>query len=86
MEPATRRGKTVAGAKGKPARKAAMKSLASTSGGHMAKTTKKAKAPKARKAAKPRKAAKKSVAVKDLEAKAPKSRKAGMTSIRRRLV
>jgi hypothetical protein len=43
----------------------------------MAKTTKKAKS---------RKAAKKSVAVKNLEAKAPKSRKAGLTAIRRRLV
>ena len=46
----------------------------------MAKKTKKAKA------AKSRKAAKKSVAVKDLEAQAPKSGKGGLSAIRRRLV
>ncbi len=39
-----------------------------------------------KKAAKSGKTAKKSVAVKDLKAKAPKSTKVGMTSIRRRLV
>ena len=51
--------------------------LASASGGHMAKTKKKA--------AKSRKTAKKSVVVKNLKAKAAKSMKAGMTSIRRRM-
>jgi hypothetical protein len=50
--------------------------LASTSGEHMAKTTKKA--------AKSGKAAKKSVAVKNLKSKGAKSKKAGMVAVRRR--
>ena len=51
--------------------------LASASGEDMAKTMKKA--------AKSRKTAKKSVAVKNLKAKGAKSKKAGMTAIRRRM-